>query len=551
MTPQQWALLFACAAVVAVVTASLAWQRRDRTPAATALAVAMTGVAVWSGASGLLHSTDHVRDVYPALLLASVGVVVVGIYGLACAVVDPSWRPDRRTVLLLAVEPVVVVVLAALPATRDLVMSSQEPAGRITEQQVALGPVFALHTLYSYALVGVAYLRLFRRWRTATGVFRRQIGVLLAAAAIPTVGNVATIAMQLDGRGADITPLFFLVTGLIDCWAVLRLGFLRLVPVAREQVVDTVPDAVLVLDRDQVLLDANPAGRRLLRQLRPDLGEADMIGRPVPEFVDPRAIAVVARADLRDGHRVAEVAPGLWLDVQDTPIGDPRGRSLGRIVVIRDVSEQQARQAAVEALNQQLAEQVREIDRLRAELAEEAVRDPLTGLHNRRHLDRVLADDGVGAGLDRPAVIALDIDHFKRVNDRFGHAAGDAVLTAVARLLQAAVRGADTAVRLGGEEFLVVLPGADREQALRRAEQMRRDVAAAVHEVGGEQIRVTISAGVAVGPDDGASAAALLEAADQALYSAKAAGRDRVVAAGAGARDAAAADEAPEPVAAG
>jgi diguanylate cyclase (GGDEF)-like protein len=534
MTPEGWAVLFAGAAVIAVVTALLAWRRRDRTPAATALAVTMSGVALWSASSALIYASASVvvQDSYPALLMAAVGLAVAGIYALARGVVDPSWRPTRRTLVLLAVEPVVMVVLAALPATRDLVLAGHGPGGTGAEQEATLGPAFAVHTLYSYALIGVSYLRLARRWRTATGVFRRQVGVLLLAAMIGTVGNVLTIVLQLDGRGADITPLFFLVTGLVDCWAVLRLGFLRLVPVARDQVVDTVPDAVLVIDPADVLIDLNPAGRALLQLLRPDLGAADLVGRPLTEIAGDRARAGLARAERLDGHRLAEVADGLWMDIRDTPVEDSRGRSLGRILVVRDVSEQQARQTAVEELNRQLAEQVRVIDQLRAELAEEAVRDPLTGLHNRRHLDQVLAGGLDTTGIDeRLAVVTLDIDHFKAVNDRFGHAAGDVVLTAVARLLQASVRDGDTAVRLGGEEFLVLLPGADREQAVLRAEEMRRGVAAVVHAFGGERIQVTVSAGVAVRPGDGVSAGTLLEAADRALYIAKATGRDRVVAA--------------------
>lgn len=156
----------------------------------------------------------------------------------------------------------------------------------------------------------------------------------------------------------------------------------------------------------------------------------------------------------------------------------------------------------------------------------------------------MLAGDlGPGTLDERLAVVTLDIDHFTSVDDRFGHAAGDVVLTAVARLLQASVRDGDTAVRLGGEEFLVLLPGADRAQALRRAEEMRRGVAAVVHALGGEQVRVTISAGVAVRPDDAASVEALFEAADRALYTAKSTGRDRVVAA-----DTAERHTAPEPV---
>jgi diguanylate cyclase (GGDEF)-like protein len=222
----------------------------------------------------------------------------------------------------------------------------------------------------------------------------------------------------------------------------------------------------------------------------------------------------------------------MWVDVRDSAVATQRGRALGRIIVVRDVTEQQERQAAVERLNGRLAEQVEVIERLRAVLAEEAVRDPLTGLHNRRHLDRALdADLARRPRTGQLALLVVDIDHFKRVNDRFGHAAGDRVLTTVAGTLSAAVRDGDTAARLGGEEFVVVLPGAGREQALARAEQVRREVAAARHLLDGETVGVTVSIGVAVCPAVGASRDELLGAADRALYSAKAAGRDRVLAA--------------------
>ena len=533
MTAEWWALVFACAALVATCTGVLAWRRRHRTPAATALAVTMSGVAAWSVADALVYAlgTDAARRAYPPVLLASVGLVVVGTYVLARTVADPSWRLGRRAALLFAVEPLLLVVAATLPATRDLVMADMGSAEGAVEARVTFGPLFLAHTAYSYAIVAVAYTHLLRCFRRVAGVLRRQVAVLLLSAVLSTVGNVVAVGSQLDGQGTDVTPLFFLLTGLVDCWAIFRGGLLRLVPVARDQVVDTVPDAVLVVDPDEVLIDSNPAAVRMLRQLRPDLA-GELVGRSLAEVAGPRAIAVLQGTAHHDGHRVAEVRPGVWLDVRDSAVSDPRGRPLGRILVVRDVSEQQERQAAVERLNRQLAEQVEVIERLRAGLAEEAVRDPLTGLHNRRHLDRAL-----GAGLAaRPrtgelALLVVDVDHFKRVNDRFGHGAGDTVLTAVAGTLAGAVREGDTAARLGGEEFVLVLPGAGREQALARAERIRRTVAAARHDLDGETVGVTVSVGVAVCPADGATAAALLEAADRALYTAKATGRDRVVAA--------------------
>jgi diguanylate cyclase (GGDEF)-like protein len=539
MNGAHWVVVFACAALVAASAAVLAWRRRARTPAATALAVTMSGVATWSAADVLVYGVggEVLSRAYPPLLLAAVGLVVVGIYVLARTVSDPSWRLARRPALLLAVEPVVLVVASALPATRDLVLAGIVPPAGATEGQVTLGPLFLLHTAYSYVLVAVAYGHLVRRFRRAAGVFRRQIAVLLVAAGLSTAGNVVAVAGQLDGAGTDVTPLFFLVTGLVNCWAIFRGGLLRLVPVAREQVVDAVPDAVLVVDPGDVVLDVNPAAVRMLQRLRP-LGPGDVIGRPLSAVARPETLAVLATTERRDGHRVAEVRPGVWLDVRDSAVSDPRGRPLGRILVVRDVSEQQERQAAIEALNARLVEQVEVIERLRAELAEEAVRDPLTGLHNRRHLDRALrADLASRPRTGHLAVLVVDVDHFKAVNDRLGHAAGDRVLTAVAGTLARAVRDGDTAARLGGEEFVLVLPGAGRVQALERAERIRGAVAGTVHHVGGDGAvtGVTVSIGVAVCPADGTSAAALLEAADRALYAAKAAGRDRVVVAGAAA----------------
>ncbi len=169
----------------------------------------------------------------------------------------------------------------------------------------------------------------------------------------------------------------------------------------------------------------------------------------------------------------------------------------------------------------------RELDRAR-ELAD---RDALSGLLNRRALVR-LANALDAESLRRGgslSVAMFDLDHFKQVNDRYGHLAGDACIRAFAEHLQAEVRRADLAARYGGEEFVTVLPGASNEAALALAERVRSRVerAGAQHEA--QQIALTVSVGVAAGgADEGVSR--LLERADRALYAAKSAGRNRVVA---------------------
>lgn len=171
-----------------------------------------------------------------------------------------------------------------------------------------------------------------------------------------------------------------------------------------------------------------------------------------------------------------------------------------------------------------------------AALARLAGTDSLTGLYNRRALDETLEREWRRAvGGDRPlAILFVDIDHFKRYNDTYGHQVGDEVLATVSRCIaQQAARLGDVVARYGGEEFVVVLPDTPRGGALVVAERVRLGVRMlGIEHEGSEVGFVTVSVGVAVWHPDGASAphiAAIVEAADQALYQAKADGRNRVV----------------------
>lgn len=164
---------------------------------------------------------------------------------------------------------------------------------------------------------------------------------------------------------------------------------------------------------------------------------------------------------------------------------------------------------------------------------EMAVTDALTGLHNRRYMAGQLQAlvTRSGQGGEGVAVLVMDIDHFKLVNDGFGHDAGDEVLREFAVRLATNVRAIDLPCRLGGEEFVVVMPGASLEDASRVADRIRRDVAAQPFPImGGEEgLTITVSVGVAAtcGPDD--TPEALLKRADDGVYEAKARGRNQVI----------------------
>jgi diguanylate cyclase (GGDEF)-like protein len=159
---------------------------------------------------------------------------------------------------------------------------------------------------------------------------------------------------------------------------------------------------------------------------------------------------------------------------------------------------------------------------------ERAMTDELTGLPNRRALNRAMAT----RSFERVSLIILDLDHFKRINDSFGHQAGDAALRHVARVLREAVRRreGDLAARIGGEEFAVWLPGASMESGVEVAERVRQQIEARPFPWQGERHELTISCGVAAHPRPTPSLENLMAVADAALYQAKGDGRNRVVA---------------------
>ena len=185
-----------------------------------------------------------------------------------------------------------------------------------------------------------------------------------------------------------------------------------------------------------------------------------------------------------------------------------------------DFLETLCHQAALSVSDAQLHDQV----------ARMAITDSLTGIANHRKFQERLAETSERQARDSGtfSLLMLDVDHFKRINDTFGHPVGDQVLKRLAGILMKMVRKVDTVARYGGEEFALLLPNAGRKEALRLAERIRKAIESSSFETGASQIPVTVSIGLATCPEDAPLRHDLLEQADQALYEAKRTGRNRV-----------------------
>lgn len=210
--------------------------------------------------------------------------------------------------------------------------------------------------------------------------------------------------------------------------------------------------------------------------------------------------------------------------------GAGTGNDLGTILVARDVTDANNQSRRLAAAHSQMVRQFELIESLRADLVEQASRDPLTGLHNRRHMvDRFAALVAAAEEADEPLVAVLfDVDRFKSINDRFGHLAGDAVLVVLANRLSGLAPADALVARWGGEEFFVALPGTDAAAGLAFADEVRRLSAENEISVAGRLVRCTLGGGVATYPDSGVTVNDLFHAADLSLLAAKRAGRDQV-----------------------
>ncbi|MCR5864989.1 diguanylate cyclase [Aquincola sp. J276] len=322
------------------------------------------------------------------------------------------------------------------------------------------------------------------------------------------------------------------------------------VPERVKHAFDTLTEAVMIVDRAGRIVMAN----RAFDGLHPQAAAADRLGKPASGLqwlvqampAEPHEHAWHRVMDSREastGEVLAipqpDGAPPRRLVLHATPVKDTRGAVRGALVTFDDVTELDRMNTELRAALGALEASRQEIEAKNRELTELATRDPLSGCFNRRALfaafepifARALAarlhGDASGGGL---CVVMADIDHFKSFNDRYGHAVGDLVIKAVARALGTTLRPQDILARYGGEEFCILLPGLDIDEARQVADRLRQQIErhAGKHIEGQGTLRITSSFGVASVAGGAASAQALLEQADAALYAAKKAGRNRV-----------------------
>jgi diguanylate cyclase (GGDEF)-like protein len=350
---------------------------------------------------------------------------------------------------------------------------------------------------------------------------------LLAVVGIVVAAVVVQIS-DVGGTGPELPAAVWAATLALASLGLLREGAQDLSPVARSLVVEELRDIVVVLDRSGHIADLNRAATEELGLARygplpPELG-AFWFGQPSAqdgegEPTTREHLTLTARGG---EERIYE------LSMVRLSKGTDAGRAL---LTLRDVTEAERLARELKARTAELSTANGELARMNARLERLANTDALTGVANRRRfMDRLAKEVERANRYGRPlSLLGLDLDHFKRINDTWGHPVGDEVLRRTGAILRDLGRDTDVPARLGGEEFAVLLPETEVGGATALAERIRRRIAAEEIEVEGrERFNVTVSVGVASLGGAATDGRALLKAADDALYRAKEMGRDRV-----------------------
>jgi diguanylate cyclase (GGDEF)-like protein/PAS domain S-box-containing protein len=437
------------------------------------------------------------------------------------------WLTRRRYLPLFAI-PLLTLILAWTNAAHGLIWPGFEQGSVAANILVYKhGAGFWLFVSYTYTVYVAIIAILIRHLLRSPASFRLQIWALLVASTIPAIAGFLYAFELAPVPGLDWSPIGATATAVLFAWSIFRYKLLDLAPVAREALFEQLLDGVIVLDRQHRIIDFNPAATRLLGE-NPGLS----IGSSADDLLG--AYYDFSRLERRDRPSTVDVALGnphpQHIELQISDFHDRKGRLTGWLFVLSDITKRKLTEAELQQAYGRLEQQLAEINALHELLREQAVRDALTGLFNRRYLIETLDRELARAERDGEpvALVMFDIDHFKQVNDRFGHPTGDLVLQKLGSLLIEDTRGSDIACRYGGEEFVLVLPGSDLPNAIQRADGWRAQFQQMRIDILGLEVNSSLSGGVAVFPQHGTLSPELINAADQALYAAKAAGRNCV-----------------------
>lgn len=370
-----------------------------------------------------------------------------------------------------------------------------------------IGIWYMIHGVFIFSCMFSAFVLVLSRWKETAKAYRPQLVALLFGQLVPML----TAFLYLLGTtppGVDPVPMVLWISSLLYLWAISSSRMFSMMPVAKDAIFHSINDGVIVLDESNRLIEFNQACEKMFPSLNKSMFGADfdrlwteLAGNPFPSDSASASFSLEIPSDADHSSRIYQVRIS---SLQQA------GQNKGRLIIFTEITE---------------------LKRLQEKLEYQAYYDELTHIYNRRAFFQKCEQALTSAKIKSfPFTIVLfDIDHFKSVNDTFGHYIGDQLLVHVVKACQSQINEGMLFARYGGEEFVLALTGMTASEGMALADQIRRHVGTQPLITAGEVISVTLSGGVAEASSESEETIyQLLNKADKALYSAKRAGRNQV-----------------------
>lgn len=421
-----------------------------------------------------------------------------------------TWLPGRQRLWLFLLPALTQLVLLLNPVLGWLYKDTQSAQVGIFRYTVhwGFGPWYYVHAIYSYSLI-LASLGLTVGLLLHLKSYQRYSALLLFfAILIPSLISIPYAFQWLPPNIPDPNPLALAIASVFISQAIRRHRLLDLLPIDRSTLFDLMADALIALDWDEQVVDLNPAAERVL-----GLSMEEAQGKQASHLLPAWGILRLSNQDDKSFESEIELqveGEKYVFRLRATPLRSHAGELGGWLLALNDITQ---------------------LKHAQAELLHLATTDPLTGLANRRHFFHHAAfemnrADRYGHAM---SVLMIDLDDFKLVNDRLGHAAGDRVLAEATQRMRRSLRQVDLLARYGGEEFVALLPESNQSQSWAAALRLHSELTSSMILIEKQEVLVTASIGVATRlPGSGDTLDELLHRADRALYQAKQAGKNCV-----------------------
>jgi diguanylate cyclase (GGDEF)-like protein/PAS domain S-box-containing protein len=388
------------------------------------------------------------------------------------------------------------------------------------------GLIFYINLIYIYFIITIGLMALIQAIPKNQPPFRSQLIVILVAVFFPVISGIMYTFKLEPVRGMDISIFGFLLTNLILSFGFVRYQLLDLVPVARDALFKHMQDGIIVVDWMKRIVEVNKNAIELL-----NIPQDGLLGRPLDTVLPWQLnLPALSLKDLPE-ERTLDKPNHRHINIQVSSLAKGNSAPPGYLLVLRDISAMKKSALELQKANQDLKAQLMQINHLQIMLKDQAAHDSLTGLFNRRAMDEALEDLINQAHSQKVSlsIAILDIDHFKRFNDIYGHQTGDFLLREYSKIIQRSIRKHDIACRFGGDEILIAFIDMSLENVVIKADEIRQALKKIEIEESLSKVTASVSIGVAAYPVHGTTIKELIRSADQALYTAKEKGRNQVI----------------------